>query len=461
MEQKMMTEESVAEWIYEQAVARGVEDRSMGSLEKRVELVTIEARRRALERLVQEAADREVLGCPNCGQMLRVVNRDRFRAVDSSFGPIRFKRSYGLCPHCHRHGVPADVALGLHGRASLSPRLQEVCALMTLQTPAGRAEEDVRRLTGVTMAASTLHREARRQGERALRIRRTHESMTETPQGVAALATKAPRLPQHSTLVIELDAWNIRERDDWGQTKSRRHAGEDPERWHWVYTATIFRLDQRTTKESGRPIIADHGYVATREGRDSFKHQLYAEALQRGLLQAETVLVIGDGAVWIWNLAAETFKGASQRLDLYHVKQHLWTLAAELYGNGSPEAAAWVHPYLRWLDQRQDGALDLIQSLEDLQRTLTTLDERQRTALKREVTYLSEHKNRMDYKTAKKLGQPAGSGAIESTCSQYQRRFKLTGQFWSLAGDEALLALDTIHRNCRWDLLFPHDSDTP
>ena len=62
-------------------------------------------------------------------------------------------------------------------------------------------------------------------------------------------------------------------------------------------------------------------------------------------------------------------------------------------------------------------------------------------AIKREIHYFKEHQNRMDYKTGRKLGQPVGSGAIESTCSQYQRRFKLTGQFWSLAGDEAFLAL--------------------
>jgi hypothetical protein len=55
----------------------------------------------------------------------------------------------------------------------------------------------------------------------------------------------------------------------------------------------------------------------------------------------------------------------------------------------------------------------------------------------------------MDYKTGKSLGQPVGSGAVESTCSQFQRRFKVPGQFWSLEGDEAFLALATLHRNER------------
>lgn len=457
----MISEEDVVEWLYRQAVARGTVDPDMGRLEKAIGTATREVQRQVLERLVREAADREELGCPNCGRILKVVDHRRFRAVNSSFGPVRFRRSYGLCPHCQKHYFPADAALGLHERATLSPRLQEICAVMTLQAPAGQAEDDVRRLTGIDIAGSTLHREACRQGARALEIRRKQERMTETPQGVAALAAKAPRLPQHSTLVIELDAWNIRERDNWGQTEARRLAGEDPERWHWVYTATVFRLDQRGTKESGRPIIADRGYVATRQGLDSFRHQLHAEALQRGLLQAETVLVLGDGAVWIWKLATNTFRNATQRLDLYHAKQHLWALAAELYGQGSQEAELWVRRYLFWLDRRKDGALDVIRSLEDLQGTLADIDERQKASLAREVAYLTEHANRMNYKTARKLGQPVGSGAIESTCSQYQRRFKLTGQFWTLDGDEALLALATIHRNQRWHLLFPHDTDAP
>jgi hypothetical protein len=66
------------------------------------------------------------------------------------------------------------------------------------------------------------------------------------------------------------------------------------------------------------------------------------------------------------------------------------------------------------------------------------------------TTYLEKNKNRMDCKAGSESGRPVGSGAIESTCSQYQCRFKMTGQFWSLEGDEAFLALSTLQRNGRW-----------
>ena len=62
----------------------------------------------------------------------------------------------------------------------------------------------------------------------------------------------------------------------------------------------------------------------------------------------------------------------------------------------------------------------------------------------------------MDYAAARRAGEPQGSGAMESTCRQYQCRFKRPGQFWSCVGDEGLMCLETFWRNRRWHLLFPH-----
>ena len=61
----------------------------------------------------------------------------------------------------------------------------------------------------------------------------------------------------------------------------------------------------------------------------------------------------------------------------------------------------------------------------------------------------------MDYKTARQAGEPVGSGAVESLANRYQCRFKRTGQFWTLDGDENLLALETLRMNGRWGELFP------
>jgi hypothetical protein len=454
----MIEEDQVVEWLCSEATDLLEDSAGMGAIEKLVDRVCLEARRRAVERLVQQVAAAVPLACPRCGKPVRVEEHGRPRRVNSSTGLIRFRRTYAFCAGCQQYTYPADAALGLHERAAASPRVQEICALTALRAPATQVQEDARRLSGVDLDPSSLHREARRQGQRALALREADVALSRSTQGLVQLAARATCPPAPFTLVIEMDAWNIRERDHWGLTEQMRAAAEDTGRWHWVYTATVFRLDQRSRSESGRPFIAERGYVATRAGLDAFREQLYTEAIQRGLLQAAQVLILGDGAIWIWNLAQDRFASATQRVDLYHVKEHLWSLARELHGEGTAQAREWVAPYLRWLEQRRDGALDVLQGLEGLRANLAAFHVEQQQALDREIGYFNTHKERMDYKAAQVLGQPVGSGAIESTCNQYQRRFKLPGQFWSLEGDEAFLALSTLHRNQRWHTLFPHDS---
>lgn len=456
-----VSQADVVAWITAHASSSLKPGADMGMIEKAIDQATREVRRQALGICVQERASSQPLVCPLCESELNVEAYGRGRTINSSFGAIGYRRDYGFCRSCAQHVYPADAALGLHRRGTASPRVQELAALHALRGPTGQHEEDFKRITGLRLDPRSVHREAYRQGRRAQGIRDAEAAMAQRPQGARQLAAQAHGVSGAHTLVIEIDAWNIRERDDWGESEPLRKKGQEPKRWHWVYTATIFRLDQRATTRSGRPVISQRGYVATRLGIEQFRHQLYAEALRRGIGNAKEVLIVADGAIWIWNLAEDRFKGARQRVDLYHVKEHLWTLANEIFGRGTQEAKAWVTPLLKMLDRRGDGALDVINGLENLRTAIDHLTTEQRELIDRELGYFNTHKNRMDYKAGKKLGQPIGSGAIESTCSQYQRRFKLTGQFWILEGDEAFLALDTLHRNGRWHDLFPHDHASP
>lgn len=404
-------------------------------------------------------AAQQPFGCPVCQEPLLAEAKERRRAVGSVFGSFDLKRPDGWCPRCRSYWHPADPALGLQPQAPASPRVQEIAALLSIGSPYALAAQDAKRLTGLSPSPSFLHREAQRQGQRALHLRQRDIALSHTPQGVAELSARsATSALGPFTLIIEIDAWNIRERDDWGETRKLRRKGQEPERWHWVFTATLFRLDQRGQTEGGRRVISQRGYVATREGLAAFTQQLYVEALLRGLLNAQEVLIIADGAIWIWKLAGDRFQGARQRVDLFHVKEHLYELAYTLYGKGTEEAREWLRPLLGYLDRRKDGALDVLHHLEELRLSPKPLTPAQQKALDTEVGYFTTHQGRMDYKQAKASGEPVGSGAVESTGRQYQCRCKCTGQYWTVAGDEALLALATLKRNERWHLLYPHAS---
>lgn len=448
-------------------------EHNLGFVEEELARASREPLRLLAERAAQAQANATPCRCPRCrGELAR--QQVLSRGIDSRFGRLTLYRAYGWCPTCERWHFPADLVLGLHKHSPASPYLQEVTALLNTKMPTEQAVEVAHRF-GLDLSRCFIHREAHRQGLQAQEVRRARLAQLDSWEGLQTVA-HAPDGPAPSapfTLVLEIDAWNIRERDDWGRTEAARQEAlrqnqPPPSKWHWVYVATVFRLDHRGQTAGGRPLISQRGYVATREGIDALMRQLYREALDRGLGEAHDVLVIADGALWIWNAVADRFPHARPRLDLYHADQHLWTIAHELHGAGTPEARQWVQPLLHQL--RQDEPAALIASLKAVS---TQVRDKLQDKVQAQITYFENNQNRLHYRdilrarqavqkgTAtpaqrRKAAEPLGSGAIESTCRQYQCRFKRTGQFWSLAGDEALMGLETFWRNGRWHILFPH-----
>lgn len=442
-------------------------DQNLGFVEEQIAASAKEPLRLLAERAAQAKANATPCFCRHCH--LELLHQKYLpRQIDSRFGCLTVFRRYGWCPHCEAWHFPADYALGLAKSAPASPWVQEISALLVSKMPAEQAVLVAERF-GLRLTRCTLHAEAHRQGLKAEAVRAASLAQLDSWEQIQQWARSHEGPPaQPFTLVIEIDAWNIRERDDWGQTQALLSKGQKPSRWHWVYVGTVFRLDHRAQTSGDRAIISQRGYAATRLGSEELIRQLYHQALACGLGQAQEVLVIADGAVWIWNAVQDRFPTARQRLDLYHGDQHLWTVAHELYGQGTPEAHQWVAPLLKQL--HQDQSAKVIQSLRDLQ---PTLEQSLHKKVQTQIDYFENHQNRMEYRqiiqarkacakgTATpaqrlKANEPLGSGAIESTCRQYQCRFKRTGQFWTMQGDEALMCLETFWRNDRWQELYPH-----
>lgn len=428
-------------------------DGAMGNLEEEVGQAGRELQRQVLEMACQFKADNCAPNCPCCGAPLSRVSVGRERTIQTRFGAVRIVRSYGYCRHCAQWFFPADFELGLTGDGQSSPSLQEAAALAVSKIPCGDAVAVLGRLAGLDVSRATLDREARRQGKRAEELRDDMDAKALDTRGRWDVTQEVRKEwgKQRFSLVIQIDAWNIRERDGWGRTQELTGQGEAPGRWHWVYGATVFRLEDRGQTQSGRPVILSRGYVMTRLGTDALANQLFAEAVRQGMLIAEDVLVIADGGVWIWKIADERFPWAKKRLDFFHASEHLWEVARELHGAGTAEAKAWVEPLLHQLRHGEEERV--LQTLDDLKQTVAR---KHRELVSREAAYFESHREHLDYSAGAAAGEPIGSGAMESTCRQYQCRFKRPGQFWSKDGDEALLALETFWRNGRWHLLFPH-----
>ena len=447
-------------------------EQNLGFIEEELARSSREPLRLLAQRAAQAKANATPCQCAGCQTPLERVQVLR-RGIDSRFGRLQIDRGYGWCPQCQSWSFPADLVLGLNKNSPASPYLQEVTALLNTKMPSEQAVEVARRF-GLELSRCFIHREAHRQGLKAEQVRQNQLAQLDSWEQIQALAT-SPEGPASApfTLVIQIDAWNIRERDDWGRTEQARQEAlrqhkEAPSKWHWVYVATVFRLDQRGETAGGRPMISQRAYVSTRLGIDNLMRQLYRQAIDCGLGQTRDVLVIADGALWIWKAVQDRFSNARTRLDLYHADEHIWTIAHELYGKDTPEASQWVQPLLKQL--HQDKPLALIQSLKDV---AGQVKDKLQEKVQAQITYFENNQNRINYrailaarKAVKKgtatpaqqikAAEPLGSGAIESTCRQYQCRFKRTGQFWSREGDEALMCLETFWRNGRWHDLFPH-----
>jgi len=425
-------------------------EQGLGHIEEHIRQAALRLQCLLVQKAMQDKANAVDDQCPDCHRGLCHKKRRVPRWLNAYCGKVKLVRTHGRCSHCKRWVFPADRVLGLQEDSTASPLMQEMCALLVSKMPAEQAEALSLRVTGRQLSRSTLAREAQRQGERALDQR---QQMVQAAPPAKSLATAAEHPPKPFTLVIQIDAWNLRERDYWGETEQRRRHNLEVDRWHWTYTATCFRLDHRSVKGKQQPraIITERGYVATRGGIEALTEQLYYEAQARGLGQAQRVLIIADGAVWIWNLAADRFKDAVQRLDLYHANTYLWAVANELHGAGTPEARQWVKPLLKQI--RNDQVAKVITQLEELQPRLTSAAAK---TAGQTIEYYRNNQTRMQYKQAGKTNEPLGSGAIESTCRQLQCRMKRCGQFWSTRGDEALLCLEMFWRNDRWEMLFPH-----
>lgn len=426
-------------------------NQTMGDLERQIVQQTQALEQKLLEEAAQKKADQSPPVCPVCGSKLSRLSHGHERTYQTRFGPVTIRRSRGWCGRCKAWRFPADYALGLEETGSASPSVQEMAALLASKMPVSEASAVLEHLTGVKLPPATLDREARRQGKRAERKRKELDEQMCAGKGSSQCV---PLGEQRFTLVIEIDAWNIRERDHWGQSEQQRAKGVEPERWHWVYGGTCFRLDQRSQTDSGRPVILSRGTVMTRGGIDGLREQLFAECLRHGGGQAAEVLVVADGAMWIWNLVADRFGTANQRLDFYHASQHLWAVAHALHPDAAQAAHQWVEPLLKKLKTGR-----AVQVIGELKAVAKRLRAKRRAAAQSELEYFQTHRQRLDYHIAKKRGQPLGSGAIESTCRQYQCRFKRPGQFWTRSGDEALMCLETFWRNGRWHLLYPHSID--
>jgi len=155
--------------------------------------------------------------------------------------------------------------------------------------------------------------------------------------------------------------------------------------------------------------------------------------------------VIGDGALWIWNIAEEQFHGATQIVDLYHAREHYWAVGRACLKSKEEQN--------RWAEDRRlelnDGNVEaVIKAIEALE----TQPEYDKELCAREIGYFEKNKERMRYADFRKRGLFVGSGVMEAGCrTVVGQRLKQSGMHWTVKGANDIIALRCSLLSNRWE----------
>lgn len=363
--------------------------------------------------------------------------RSRPMRLRTGVGVIELGVLHGQDPADRHWGCPIRERWGLSCHQQMSLALEDKLAFTVTATASYEEAAAVAGKWGVAVDDCTLHALTQRLGAKA--EARTQEGLQSAP------VEREPERAQTKLAVLMLDGWQVRQRGPgWGKQRTQQPRVE----WHEWKTGVFYRNEQCGVTAGGRGVLAQKVVIGWQGDPVEFGHRLHWEALRGGLGRAQHTLVAGDGAAWIWNLAQDRWRGATQVLDFYHASQHLWELSRALHDADEAAAARWVEPRRHQLRHGQEKRV--LQEIAQLAVSASPAGE----IIRREQNYFASQAGRMKYQSLARRGWPIASGPVESACRQKQCRFKRSGQFWTPRGMRHLGALTEARHNQHWDELW-------
>jgi hypothetical protein len=352
-----------------------------------------------------------------CGEEAN-YQRKRSGQCKTLLGTIEVKRAYYLCAHCQQGSCPLDKRLGFCA-GSISAGLDELLALLGCQFSFAHSAEMVKQLTLVEVSPNRCRRSTEALGrlvaEEEERVR--HQAWEQ-----ATLHLPTVSQDPIDPLYISAD----------GVTVHTRETG-----WREHCVGAVY-----TAKRSGQEIRGDAiSYTTELGSRPKFAQHLWLEADRRGLQEAKTVIFIGDGAAWLWEMAHDLFPEAIQILDWYHATSYLWAVAREFHPKDEHSAQQWIDPYLANL--AHSNTVLVLQQLQLLAASSP--------AARSAITYFTHNLARMDYARYRQLNLQIGSGTIESACKHLiAARLKQAGMRWQIENARYLGKLRARFKSQRW-----------
>ena len=361
----------------------------------------------------------------------------RGKQILTVLSSVDVQRAYYHCPRCQSGWVPKDQELDVVG-SSFSPGVRRMMGRVGAKQPFAQGRADLEELAGVVVKTKQVERVSAQLGVQ-------FEALCQHEREAILSDKVVPLLPAVPILYIAMDGTGVpvvpretegrRGKDATGKAKTRE-----------AKIGCVFT--QTKQDEQGYPIRDEDSttYVGAIESAEVFGSRIYAEAVRRGLRQAQKVVVLGDGGSWIWGIAAQCFPWATETVDLYHAREHLANLGKLVYGPTSTEAKQWASARSEQLD---DGDVEAVVT------SMKRLRPRQNNAgkeVRKAINYFQTNKERMRYAKFRQQGLFVGSGVVEAGCKiVVGLRLKQSGMRWTVNHANAIIALRCCQLSRRWE----------
>jgi len=332
----------------------------------------------------------------------------RTSAILSAVGEVSYTRWYGVDAQGKR-GFPADEALGII--CGCTPgAAKRLCHMGAKSQSYAEASQSLELLSAITASPNTIQRLIGAVG----------------PDMAAWAHARTPACVQPTrdiAVCLQMDMTGVRLL---GKYLNGVKGKDGPPKGRQIKCGVVYLLERGEDKRYHKVPDSSVHILSFGDVTD-FSAELDKARQKLGAAHIARLIVIADGAEWIWNIVADRFKQAFPIVDFWHAADHLHKLCEFVHGKG--DCATENFTSLRHKLKRY-GVNCIIRHFESLEASKAKC-----RGIAKHLRYFRNHQARMQYHAYRREGWPIGSGEVEGACkSLIKQRTDLSGQRWSPHG---------------------------
>lgn len=349
--------------------------------------------------------------------------------IKTMLGNLELYRNIIMCRRCHKGYAPMDRQLMINEEHKVTKAVKEATTDFAQMMPFENASRTIKKYLGIDISPAII------------------QDISESVGRELFEKDKKEALDLYNNQFKAIE--NIRDEDKKGRLYIQADGSMvliKGQGWKELKLGMVFKDSMILNRNKPRHIIAKKEYVTYVGSAEEFKKMLWSAAVKNGCQKVKEIVIVGDGAAWIWNIAKELFPEAVLILDFYHFSEHVNDCANVIYNEDEENKREWVDSIITGMKSgKVDETIDLIKPDDYCDKVI----KESVTGLK---TYLTNNKDKLNYKRFEDKGYFIGSGAIESgNKCVVQARLKGAGMRWSMNGAQYIVSLRAAKKSNRWD----------